>query len=371
MRILIYFLFITIGLSSCTSNNADPNAKPVSIDEQIGQMLLLGFRGLAIDSSEHIRRDIEQHKIGGIILYEYDVPSKKRPRNIQSSSQVKQLVTDLQKMSGNKLFVAIDEEGGRISRFKTDYGFPATRSAQYLGTLNQEDSTRHWASVIAKQLKAHGVNLNFAPVVDLNTNPASPAIGKLERSYSKDPKTVTRHARYVIEEHRKQNVLTCVKHFPGHGSALADSHKGFTDVTTTWIEEELKPYELLVKSGGCDMVMTAHVYNKKLDDLPATLSSKVMDDILRKQFGWKGVIISDDMQMGAIAQHYGLETALEKSINAGVDVLIFSNNIPGAYDPEIVPKAIKTIKELVYSGKIKDDRIREAYDRIMALKQGL
>lgn len=371
MRILIYLLLIIIGISSCTSSSSDSNKKPVSLDEQIGQMLLVGFRGLSIDSSEHIRKDIQQHKIGGIILYEYDVPSKTRPRNIQSSNQVKLLVKDLQKASANKLFVAIDEEGGRISRFKTDYGFPATRSAQYLGALNQEDSTRHWASVIASQLKEHGVNLNFAPVVDLNTNPESPAIGKLERSYSKNPDVVATHAGYVVDEHRKQKVLTCVKHFPGHGSALADSHKGFTDVTKSWIEEELKPYKTLIKSSGCDMVMTAHVYNKKLDDLPATLSSKVMEDILRKKFGWKGVIISDDMQMGAIAQHYGLETALEKSINAGVDVLIFSNNIPGEYDPNIVSKAVKTIKELVYSGKIKDERIREAYDRIMTLKQRL
>jgi len=369
MRILTFLLMVILGLTGCTST--DSKGKPVSLDDQIGQMLLVGFRGLTIDSSEHIRRDIEEHKIGGIILYEYDVPSKARPRNIQTSDQVKQLVTDLQKLSSESLFVAIDEEGGRISRFKTNYGFPATRSAQYLGALNQEDSTRHWAGVIARQLKAHGVNLNFAPVVDLNTNPESPAIGKLERSYSRNPDTVATHAKYVIDEHRKQKVLTCVKHFPGHGSALADSHKGFTDVTETWIEEELKPYELLIKSGGCDMVMTAHVFNKKLDDVPATLSSKVMNDILRKQYGWKGVIISDDMQMGAIAQHYGLEAALEKSINAGVDVLIFSNNIPGAYDPEIVPKAIKVIKELVYAGKIKDERIRAAYDRIMALKQRL
>jgi len=369
MRILIFTLLIALGITSCT--NSDTGDKPVSLDEQIGQMLLVGFRGLAVDSSEHIKRDIEKYKIGGIILYEYDVPSKARPRNIASSDQVKSLVTDLQKLSSNRLFVAIDEEGGRISRFKFDYGFPATRSAQYLGALNQEDSTRHWASVIAKQLKSHGVNLNFAPVVDLNTNPESPAIGKLERSYSKNPDTVATHAAYVIDEHRKQKVLTCIKHFPGHGSALADSHKGFTDVTDTWIEAELKPYELLVKSKGCDMVMTAHVFNKKLDDVPATLSSKIMNDILRERYGWKGVIISDDMQMGAIAQHYGLEAALEKSINAGVDVLIFSNNIPGEYDPKIVPKAVKTIKELVYSGKIKDERIREAYDRITALKQGL
>lgn len=370
MRKHLYLIFIAISILACSPSDKS-TGKVVSLDEQIGQMLLVGFRGLAIDSSEHIVRDIKQHKIGGIILYEYDVPSKTRPRNIQSSSQVKQLVSDLQKASKQPLFIAIDEEGGRISRFKTTYDFPATRSAQYLGELNREDTTRYWANVIAKQLKTHGVNMNFAPVVDLNTNPESPAIGKLERSYSKNPTTVAKHAGYVIDEHRKQKVLTCIKHFPGHGSALADSHKGFTDVTETWIQEELKPYETLIKAGGCDMVMTAHVFNKKLDDVPATLSSKIMNDILRKRYGWKGVIISDDMQMGAIAQHYGLETALEKSINAGVDVLIFSNNIPGEYDPEIVPKAVKAIKELVYSGKIKDERIRAAYDRITTLKQRL
>ncbi len=364
--LLALLIIVFLGQTSCTEQQS---ANTVSLEEQIAQMMLVGFRGLSIKESEHIKRDLEEHGIGGVILYEYDVPSKSRPRNIASKEQVKKLVQELKSASKRPLFVAIDEEGGRITRLKESYGYAASKSAQYLGALNLEDSTRYWTGTIADRLEEHGINLNFAPVVDLNTNPASPAIGKLERSYSADPKVVAMHAGWAIQEYRKKGVLSCIKHFPGHGSALADSHKGFTDVSTTWIESELEPYQSLINSKTCDMIMTAHVFNEKLDaKYPATLSSKVMGDLLRKKFGWKGVIISDDMQMGAIAKHYGLETALELAINAGVDILIFSNNIPGEYDGEIVPKSIQLIKDMVYDGKISNDRIREAYDRIMKLK---
>ena len=149
----------------------------------------------------------------------------------------------------------------------------------------------------------------------------------------------------------------------------ADSHKGVTDVSKTWEKKELEPYRQLIKEGICDMIMTAHVFNEQLDTLyPATLSKKVMTDLLRNDLGYKGLIISDDMQMKAISMQYGFETAVEKAINAGVDIMIFSNNIPSIYEPDVVPSAIKTIRKLVEQGKISRERIQESYDRIMTLK---
>mgnify|MGYP005727340031 CR=1 FL=1 len=162
-----------------------------------------------------------------------------------------------------------------------------------------------------------------------------------------------------------------MKHFPGHGSAAADSHLGITDITKSWTKRELEPYQNLIDDNKVEMIMTAHVYNASLDTFPATLSKKIMHDILRAQLGWEGIIISDDMHMGAIADNFELELAIEKALNAGVDMLMFSNNSPKAYDSEIVPKAISIIKKLLKEGKITEEQIDAAYNRIVALKSSL
>ncbi|MEM7104467.1 MAG: glycoside hydrolase family 3 protein [Bacteroidota bacterium] len=377
MKLRPLIVVFIVVLTGCIASNSKPTTPPyesekISLDEMVGQMLIAGFRGTTISTHSHILKDIKRYHLGGVVLYEYDVPTKSRPRNIESSVQLKKLVNTLQDASAVPMIIAIDEEGGKVTRLKSRYGFPKGKSAQYLGELNDSDSTTYWSEVNAKKLAENGINFNFAPVVDVNIDPLSPAIGKIERSFSADPDSVTFHASLVVEAHRKHNVLTSLKHFPGHGSASADSHLGFTDVTDTWQEKELKPFRQLIGSGHVDAIMTAHVFHSKLDSLyPATLSKNILTGILREQLDWDGVIISDDMQMGAIADHFGLEVALEKCINAGADMLIFSNNIPGKYDVEIIPKAFETIKALVESGKISEKRIQEAYQRIMTLKEKL
>ncbi len=213
-----------------------------------------------------------------------------------------------------------------------------------------------------------GINVNLAPVVDVNVNPENPVIGGLKRSFSSETDIVARHAREVILAHRKQGVLTALKHFPGHGSSTEDSHLGFTDVTRTWSCSELKPYRDLFKSPGADMVMTAHVFNARLDpEWPATLSSRVLNGLLRKGLGFDGVIISDDMQMKAITDKHDLETALKKTILAGTDIIIFGNNL--VYEEDVARKAGDIILDLVRRDKIPAARIKEAYQRIMSLKE--
>jgi beta-N-acetylhexosaminidase len=171
----------------------------------------------------------------------------------------------------------------------------------------------------------------------------------------------------VIEELHKQSLYTTLKHFPGHGSSTSDSHQGFVDVTNTWSAIELIPYENIINAGAADFIMTAHIFNSNWDaDYPATLSKNVITGILREQLGYQGVVISDDMNMKAITDFYGLEQALKLSINAGVDIIVFGNNL--IYDEEIASKAIAIIKELVDNGEISKDRINEAYDRIMDMK---
>ena len=363
----IALLIIILFIGSCKKND-EPF---VDIEDQVGQILLIGFRGTTLTEDNHIIRDLEDYNLGGVILYEKDGPSQSRPRNIESPEQLQQLIADLKSHSREKLFVAIDQEGGVVDRLKVSYGFPASVTAQYLGHVNNEDTTRYRASVIAKTLDQMGININFAPVVDLNTNPQSPAIGALGRSFSANPDTVVFHSGIFMEEHEKRNILNCCKHFPGHGSATNDSHLGLTDVTNSWNEIELEPYRQLIASGKCKMIMSAHVFNRNIDaNYPATMSEKILTGILRDELQFKGIIVSDAMEMKAIAANYGLKEAIDKSINAGCDLLVFSNNID-SYNKDIVPDVIHIVKELVEEGKISKERIQQSYNRIIKLKENL
>jgi beta-N-acetylhexosaminidase len=178
------------------------------------------------------------------------------------------------------------------------------------------------------------------------------------------------YAKEVVKQHRKFGVVTALKHFPGHGSSKDDTHLGLADVTNTWSERELKPYRALLDSGYVDGVMTSHIVNKNLDRkaLPGTLSKLILDSILRKKLGFNGVVFSDDMQMKAIANNYGLDQAIKLAINAGVDIMCFSNNILGV-ENRTVDKVHDIIKNYVTSGEIKKSRIDESFKRIMKLKK--
>jgi len=332
-----------------------------SLEEKIGQMVMVGFRGL--DVNRKVIDDIRKLHVGGILLFDYDTPRKKPVRNIKSPSQVRRLTKALQSYADTPLLISIDYEGGKVNRLKKRYGFPSTVSHQYLGNKNSLAFTRQKATQMAKTLSDIGINLNFAPVVDVNTNPNNPIIGKIRRSFSANPSIVTKHAIEFIKAHRRHKILCALKHFPGHGSSAADSHLGIADVSNTWSQIELEPFKDIIKAGQADSIMTAHVFNKTLDNKwPATLSKSTITGLLRKKLGHTGVVFSDDMQMKAIANEYGLETAVKKAIEAGVDILVIGNNI-GHFDPDIAKKVTKIIKE-----NISEQRIDESYQRILALK---
>jgi beta-N-acetylhexosaminidase len=365
--------FLAALLLACIMASASTMAQTRdSLDLKISQMLLIGFRGMLLSETDPFLREIKAGRVGSVIFFDYDVPTKEYKRNIESPQQVRALTAQLRKAAsesgtGLPLFISIDQEGGRVNRLKPRYGFPASVSQQYLGKLNNTDSTRLYAAKTAQTLAEMGFNLNFAPSVDVNVNPENPVIGKIERSFSAEPSIVAAQAAIIVEEHRKKNIVTTLKHFPGHGSSKADSHKGFVDVSDSWKPSEMNPYADLIKQGKVDMIMTAHIFNNRLDaDVPATLSKRVITGILRDSLKYQGVVISDDMQMGAIADHYGLDVAIEKCINAGVDILCFGNNLQ--YDPDIITKATSIIKRLVKEGKITEARIDASYKRVVALK---
>ena len=339
-----------------------------TIEKKIGQMIVLGFRGFSIGEDDPIARDIRELNLGGVIHFDYDVTLKKAERNIRSPEQVRELNASLQAMSETPLLVSVDQEGGKVARLREDYGFPKTISARKLGEIDDLTETRRWAEESAETLAAAGFNLNFAPDVDLAINPANPIIAGKERSYGADPERVIRHAREVIRAHQERGIACTIKHFPGHGSSLADTHLGFTDVTETWQEAELKPFRELIAGGECWSVMTAHIFNAKLDpEWPATLSRRIIGGILREEYGFSGVVFSDDMEMGAISSRYGLEAALFRAIEAGVDVVTFANNV--IYQPDVGRKAVAIIKDLVKTGKIAEERIDVSYRRVLELKR--
>jgi len=340
-----------------------------SLREKIGQLLYVGFRGCRPSECAAVVRDITEFNVGGVILFDQEMtdPSTKR-RNIESPSQVHELTTFLQGQATIPLLIAIDQEGGRVNRLKPVYGFPESISHEELGQLDSAEVTYRHAKATAATLKLLGLNLNLAPVVDLDAHPDNPIIKGKGRSFSSDPEAVARHAAEFVRAHRDAGVLTCAKHFPGHGSAAGDTHLGLVDVTETWTEKELIPFRRLIEGGLCDLVMSAHVFNAKLDSkCPATLSRAVITGLLREKLGFQGVITSDDMEMKAISTHYGLENAVPLAIEAGIDLLCFGNNLN--YDPDIASKAIGIIVRCVESGRISEARIEESYIRVQTLKR--
>ncbi len=365
-RLTAFFclLFCCLGLSLPLLAGEQPD----SLSIKIGQMLMIGFRGTSVAEAPSIVADIKERGIGGVVLFDYDVPAHSPLRNITSPEQLSRLTLELQALSKIPLLIAIDQEGGRVNRLKPSRGFPPSISQAKLGQLDNPDSTSAAARQTARTLKAMHIGLNLAPVADLNINPLNPVIGKLERSYSGKAEVVIRNLRLSVNAFHSEGIIATLKHFPGHGSSTTDTHLDFTDITASWSPKELEPYRSLIASGYNDPIMTAHVFNKTLDPLyPATLSKATLDAVLRNQLGFRGVILSDDMQMKAIADHYGLETAIQRAIEAGVDVMIFGNNT--SYDPAIASKAVEIIRSLLQRKIITPERIELSYRRIMELKQ--
>ena len=335
-----------------------------SLDEKIGQMIMIGINDRkSITANDTLLIEIKSGKVGGIIFFEKNISAT------ASAETLKKLIGDLQANASTPLFMSIDEEGGKVHRLKEKYGFVPMPSAGYLGNLNNLDSTAYYTTNLAKELKELGINLNYAPCLDLATNPNNPIIAKVNRSYSADPAIVAQQATTSILAHHEQGIKTIVKHFPGHGSSSSDSHLGIVDVTNQWNIIELMPYKTLIQSGTIDAVMTAHIINEHLDasKLPGTLSKVIVTDMLRNMLDFKGVVFSDDMQMYAISKNYGQENAIKLSILAGVDVLVFGNNV-NVTDRMKASDIHAIIKKLVLSGEIPESRINEAYERILTLK---
>jgi len=356
--------------------------------EKIAQMIMVGFREAVVNESTPVIRAIRDFSLGGVILYNIDLKcfleaqkenpdltryegAKLCPKNITSRAQLKKLTSALQSCSKEPLLISIDQEGGLVSRLGPAAGFPERESPKELGERDDLAETTRASEGMAGDLKESGINMNLAPVVDLDLNPEG-LISRNGRSFGPDPEPVYRHARAFIEAHRKHGVLTALKHFPGKGSAGEDTHFEIADITSCYQEKELYPFSRLIQEGLANLVMTSHLHHRGWDkDYPVTLSAKILQGVLREKLSYQGVIISDDLLMGAIVKQFSLEEACVLAVQAGVDILLASNNSPEGDDPHLFHRIYETLVKAVEQGRISSRRIESSWSRVLALKNSL
>ncbi len=326
-------------------------------NDKIGQLIIIGFEGDNVNSSgfKKVLKQIKNKEISGVILFS---------KNIKNKQNLILMTQKIKSSSNIPVFIAIDNEGGSVQRLN----FADFKSAKEISNMSYEKAKEEY-SAMAKTLAETGINVNFAPCVDLSLNPES-IIEKKKRSYGQNPEEVSKYASIMIKEHNKQKIITSIKHFPGHGCAKGDTHKGLVDNTITYNAKELEPYKILKNCDKLNMVMVSHIFNSNFDEnYPASLSEKTID-ILKNEIGYKGVIISDDYDMGAIRKNYTLEQIITQSINSGINILLFSNNIT-TDDPKLVSKIHEIIKKGIKKGTIKEENLNYSYEKVMELKRNL
>jgi beta-N-acetylhexosaminidase len=354
------------GTPSPSPAQAETASPPgVSLRETIAGLLVVGFRGQTIetvDASSGAIRD----GLGGVILFSRDGVTGK-PRNITSPDQLRALTSGLHRLAADRrLIIAIDQEGGQVARLSPANGFPAFESEAEIGRTEDAAVAFDFGRRLGRTLADVDVNLNLAPVVDLDINPTGPAIGALDRSFSADPAVVSDLALAEIEGHHESGVWTAIKHFPGLGSATVNTDTGIADASKTWSDVELEPYRRLISSGQLDVVMAGHVILKQLGgSTPASLSPALVTDLLRGELGWAGPVITDSLEAEAITSSHTLAEALALAIEAGNDLLLLANQKP--YDPDLASRAIDAIEAHVISGRISRERLDTSRARVAAL----
>ncbi len=340
------------------------------LNMMIGQTIMMGFPGRRPQDQgvEAVLAQLRSGTIGGVVLF---------PKNIADKTQLKTLINALRETRPDlPPFIAVDQEGGAVQRLRARKGFEWFPSAELVGgirSLDAQDVAEEIYRQMAVELAGLGFNMNLGPVVDVNTNPDNPVIGARGRSFGGSADIVSPMAAAFINAHHAANIATVAKHFPGHGSSSVDSHRTLADVSRTWHEEELDPYRRLVQQGLLDGVMLGHLYHPRFSDLeglPASLSAKAVDALRDADgLGFEGVIVSDDMEMGAIRERFTPEEAAVRALKAGTDILIFSNIKRD--DPQFGTRIHRALVDAVCDGRFSHQRIEEAYGRVVRLKQQL
>ena len=386
--LLLVFLSAAVIPTGAVQSKAEQYLASMTTEEKISMMLMPVFRyhydsaATKTDVTEitdDIQAALEKYSLSGVILMGQNTPTNEGAVRLTDAMQ------QANAAGGNRpqLLITIDQEGGNVTRLGQGTMTPGNMA---LGAINDIDTTKEIATILGNELSAVGVNADFAPVVDVNNNPANPVIGI--RSFSDDAQIVASHGSAFVEAMNATGVISTLKHFPGHGDTDTDSHTGLPCINKTYDElkqNELIPFQACIEA-GCQMIMTAHIVFPQIEtgtytskktgetiNLPATLSKTIMTDILRGDMGFDGVIITDAMEMDAIAEHFDKFDAAKLAIEAGVDILLAPVNTPSIDDDyggfRELDEYIAELTRMADAGEISMEKINAAVLRILKLKE--
>ncbi|MBP3931543.1 MAG: beta-N-acetylhexosaminidase [Peptostreptococcaceae bacterium] len=358
--LLIITTLLTLSLSRCSDKNnqtidvIQQKLDNMTLDEKIGQMITIGIDGYSVDDTA--KQLITDKKVGGVILFK---------NNINDSNQLLQLINDIKGInSTNKIpiFISVDQEGGRVNRLPSE--IKSLPSNEIIGNKNDNKLAYDIGKNIGYALGSFGFNMDFAPVLDVNSNPNNTVIG--DRSFSNDKDKVASLGASEINGFKDSNIISAAKHFPGHGDTATDSHYALPIINKTL--DELKSVEFVPFKKAIEekvpAIMVSHILMPQIDaNNPASMSKTIITDILRKDLKFDGLIVTDDMTMGAVTNELDITTACINSINAGADLLLVCHG----YDNEI--NVINAIKDAVNNGIISIDTINSSVYKILSLKE--
>jgi beta-N-acetylhexosaminidase len=341
-------------------------AQAQTLEEMAGQMILVGFQGDSADdaSVQALREEIAAGEIGGVMYLKGNVAS------LDAVAEMNAAFRAAAPSPALPPFLTLDQEGGAVERLTAEVGFAEIPNAETVAANNSPQEAAAIYADLAQRIAAVGFNVNFGPVADINLNPENQIIARYGRAFSDVPEAVAAYDAAFIQAHQAAGLLTALKHFPGHGSSTADSHEGFVDITGTWQQSELAPYRALIDAGYDEMVMVGHLYHADYSGgvagLPSSLTPQWITGVLRGDLGFQGVVISDDLEMGAIREHFSMEETVIGAVRAGMDILLFSNTSEprASLDDEI--RAILVAE--AEADPAFAARIEESYNRIVALK---
>lgn len=371
----------TVSFTKAETSSADDIVNNMSLREKIGQMIMPDFRQWIVNGkttdmtvlNDEIRDIIRDYDFGGIILF---------ANNVKQTEQTTRLTNDLQQTAiedkNLPLLITIDQEGGNVTRLGTGTSLPGNMA---LGATRDVDAAYDAGDIIGSELHSLGINVNFAPAVDINSNPNNPVIG--ERSIGSDPELVSKIALPLLKGMQDNNIATAVKHFPGHGDTATDSHVGLPLVNKTY--EELKDFELVpfqaAADAGTDMIMTAHIQVPKIEtetaiskktgeeiNIPATLSKALITGVIREKMNYNGVVVTDAMNMSAISDNFGEVDAVIRAMNADIDICLMPTIIRQPSDVVKLDAIYNGVISAVQNGEISEETITDSAKRVVELK---
>ena len=328
-------------------------ARAASFEEMVGSLLVLGLTGSQAShaSARALAGHISRGRVGGVVLLKHNVRSK------AGAAELCALFN-----GAGASFTCIDQEGGAVQRLSSKFGYTDIPRAAQVAQRSPAEARDIYMRA-AREIRATGFNLNLAPVVDLHSG-GNPIIGKYGRAYGSDPAVVAEYAAAFVEGHRRAGVGCTLKHFPGHGTSRGDSHDGAVDITRSWSAAELQPFQRLVRSGHADAIMLGHLYHAELSDgsEPVTLSRRAIEGLLRQRLGFDGVVVTDDLDMGAIRRRHPPVEAAVMALGAGADMIMASNSAKP--DDDLPLRILDGVGEAIARGQLSEARVRQAHARV-------